>query len=401
MKRIAVFAAVISLLFGLAVLIGPSRKIDPEAPRFVPGQLRPVGPFTSSHYGWGELVPFAGGKVWLWTTSNRTNHRCFLYDLDKHIVVGELFNAGPIFCNGDGTKLLCEGHASLETSFKQKLVALSEKIFRGKGPLAKVNRADTYWVLDLRDKSVRRLGELSQFPGTGSTWRSSPGFRFGCNVPSNAEEGSAFFLCDLETGVFEKIKLQGDVQGWWDESQILVRDSAQTFVLFDATTRRTNTLFSARFLEDSIRQMNLTNYSGQIRAINNWNGHGYDFYFALQTASYRAGESFLFKASQAEPTLKLLYRNFKFEHLGRLDTTATHYLYNGEPGLPGQGGNGAVLLRDLKNNSITTLVPPDNTGQYSLPRFYGNEVIYFRNRLLWRMSLDMSKSEPLLPDSFR
>jgi hypothetical protein len=69
-KRIAVFTAVISLLFGLAVLIGPSPKIDPEAPRFVPGQVRPVGPFTSNHYGWAELVPFAGGKVWLWTTSN-------------------------------------------------------------------------------------------------------------------------------------------------------------------------------------------------------------------------------------------------------------------------------------------------------------------------------------------
>jgi hypothetical protein len=274
MKRIAVLAAAISLVLGLAVLIGPSRKIDPEAPRFVPGQVSPVGPFTSNHYGWAELVPFASGKVWLWTTSNRTNHHCFLYDLDKRLVVGELFNAGPIFCNDNGTKLLCEGHASLETSLKQKLIALSDKNFRGKGPLAKVNRADTYWVLDLRDNSVRRLGELSQFPGTGS-----------CNLPSNAEEASAFFLCDLETGVFEKIKFQGDVQGWWDESQSLVRDSEQNFMLFDVTTRKTNTLFSARFLEDSIRQMNLTNYSGQIRAINNWNGHGYDVYFAMQTAS--------------------------------------------------------------------------------------------------------------------
>jgi hypothetical protein len=68
--------------------------------------------------------------------------------------------------------------------------------------------------------------------------------------------------------------------------------------------------------------------------------------------------------------------------LGRLDITATHYLYNGERGLPGQGGNGAVLLRNLEDNSITSLVPPDNSGQYSLPRFYRNEVIYFRNRLL-------------------
>jgi hypothetical protein len=158
-------------------------------------------------------------------------------------------------------------------------------------------------------------------------------------------------------------------------------------------------LFSAKFLEETLRQLNLTNYPGQIRAINNWNGHGYDYYFASQTASYRAGESFLFKASQTDPTLKLLYPNFKFEHLGRLDTSATHYLYNGERGLPGSGGNGAVLLRDLTNNSTTTLVPPDNSGQYALPRFYRDEVVYFHNRTLWRMNIDGSNNTLLFPDT--
>jgi hypothetical protein len=111
----------------------------------------------------------------------------------------------------------------------------------------------------MRDNSVRRLGELAQFPGTGSTWRPSPGFRSGCNVPSNAEEGSAFFLCDLETGVFEKIKLQGEVQGWWDDRRILLGDQANNFILFDATPRKTNTLFSSDAMADSLREMDLTN----------------------------------------------------------------------------------------------------------------------------------------------
>jgi hypothetical protein len=34
---------------------------------------------------------------------------------------------------------------------------------------------------------------------------------------------------------------------------------------------------------------------------------------------------------------------------------------------PGGGGNGAVLLPDLKDNSITTLVPQDNNGQIFAP----------------------------------
>jgi hypothetical protein len=393
MKRTATIAGT-ALLFGLLILVTLPRKPDPQAPRFVPGQVQPIG-LTSIHYNYSAPIPFAGGKVWIWASSNATNRHCFLYDLDTRLIVGELFNAGPVFCNHDQTKLLCEGHGSLVTSVKEKVIAFIQKGSLGKIPLQKVNNAETFWVLDLRDNSVRRVGALSQIPGTGSTWRPSPGFRYGCNVPNNAEERSAFFLCDLEIGVFEKIKIQGDLQGWWDDSHILIRDPANNFILFDVIRRMTNTLFSANALADSLRQMDLTNDTGRIRAINNWNGRDYDFYFALQNESARAGESFLLKANHADPALKLIYRKFKFEHLGRLDVAATHYLYNGESGSPGNGGNGGVFLRDLNDNTSRTLVPPDGSGQYALPRFYGDEVIYFRNRLPWRMELNGSNNVPL------
>jgi hypothetical protein len=393
MKRTVIIAG-IALLLGLSILVTLLQKPDPQAPRFVPGQVQPTG-LTTIDYDCGALVPFAGGKVWIWAISSATNRHCFLYDLDARLVVGELFNAGPVFCNPDQTKLLCEGHGSLVTSVKEKVVAFIKKGSLGKIQLPNVNNAETFWVLDLRDNSVRRVGALSQIPGTGSMWRPSPGFRYGCNVPNNAEEGSAFFLCDLETGVFEKIKLQGDLQGWWDDIHILIRDPANNFILFDISTRMTNTLFSADALAHSLRQMDLTN-TGRIRAINNWNGRDYDFYFALQNESYSAGESFLLKANHADPALKLLYRKFKFEHLGRLDVSATHYLYNGESGLPGRGGNGGVFLRELSDNTLRTLVPPDGSGQYALPRFYGDEVIYFRNRQPWRMNLNGNSNVPLL-----
>ena len=104
-------------------------------------------------------------------------------------------------------------------------------------------------------------------------------------------------------------------------------------------------------------------------------------------------------SEQCAPTLKLLYRKFKFEHLGRLDVSATHYLYNGESGSPGRGGNGGVFLRELSDNTSRTIVPPDGSGQYALARFYSNEVIYFHNRLPWRMDLNGSNNVPLWPPS--
>ncbi len=56
------------------------------------------------------------------------------------------------------------------------------------------------------------------------------------------------------------------------------------------------------------------------------------------------------------------------------------HLYQGEAGRPGSGGDGAVYLRSLTNNTTLTVVPPDNKGQYAIPRFYHEEVIYFETK---------------------
>jgi len=93
------------LVIGLLILVASSGKPDPLAPKFVPGQVLPAVPFPTIHYDWAGAVPFAGGKVWIWAMASPTNRHCFLYDLDSRQVVGELFNAGPVFCSGDQTKL--------------------------------------------------------------------------------------------------------------------------------------------------------------------------------------------------------------------------------------------------------------------------------------------------------
>jgi hypothetical protein len=63
----------------------------------------------------------------------------------------------------------------------------------------------------------------------------------------------------------------------------------------------------------------------------------------------------------------------------------------------GNGGNGGVFLLDLLNNTTTTLIPPDNKGQYSIPRFYGDTVLYFRNGQIWTINRDGSANTRLFP----
>ncbi len=97
------------------------------------------------------------------------------------------------------------------------------------------------------------------------------------------------------------------------------------------------------------------------------------------------------RASPSSPTI------FNSTGLGYFDASGTHYLYSGESGAPGSGGNGGVYLRDLSNNLDRVLVPPDNHGQYALARIYSNTVIYWRDRVLWRVDINTTNSSRLFP----
>jgi hypothetical protein len=114
-------------------------------------------------------------------------------------------------------------------------------------------------------------------------------------------------------------------------------------------------------------------------------------------AKWNAGESFLFKVERSGPALKLVTRKFKFGYLGVFDGADANYVYNGESGPTGLGGNGSIILRDLSNNTERVLVPQSATTQYALPRFYRDSLIYTRDRVLWRIDLNGSNNVRVLP----
>ena len=390
-RWVKILVPIVLLVLLAFVLLKPPSKTDAKPPRFEPMRSQPSDPFTSVHYGWGNPVPFQNGQVWLWTIS-RTNFHNYLYDLDKKRVVGELLNGAPVFGNNDQSKLLCETGGGPQRSLYGRFRTWINDVSKGKIPF-KPNNLEVFWVLNLQDNSAKCIGELSQIAGSGSHWVPSPGFRYSWNVPSNNKREA--FLCDLESGTMRRIKPKGHPRVWWDDRTILVEQSINNFGLFDVKTEKTTPLFTTSAIAQFLHEAGLTNKPIDLRPVSNWNGHDYDIYFTERTTY---GESFLLKAERPGPKLTLLYRTFKREHLGRLNSSATHYLYAGESGPPGRGGNGGVFLRDLSNNSVRTVVEPDHRGQYSLPRFYNNEVIYFRNRLLWRVDLNGSNNAPLFPD---
>ena len=396
MKRIGfVVIAVLAALFLLAILLpAPAHR---RAPKFIPNKTLPVGNYAATHYAWSDLRPFVDDKVWIFGARDRTNRFNCLYDLRERMILGDLQNAGMVLANGDGTRLLVSGVGSPAVTLKEKLLDLLYRVSGGKFK-PNVNETESFWVLNIKDNSTKRVGSVSQYAGTGSSWYTSPLLQYGYTRPTT--ESAAFVLFNFADDSFNWIPVGGQIRGWWDEQHVFLRADNADFVLHDVVNRQTTVLFSAETIRETLKRLDLPGDPTNVVAFANWNGKEYDFYFTQKDYDRQAKRCFLLKAERTSPpTLKLISRDFQFAWGGHLDTQGKHFLYQGETGAPGGGGNGAVYLRDLSDDSISTLVPPNNKGQYAIPRFYGDEVVYFRDRVLWRIGLDGSNNVPLFPST--
>ena len=393
-RLVGLIILILALLVGVVLLLpGPTA---PGSPRFVARNLPASTGVKTTHYDWLMLRPFVNDQVWIFGVRDRTNGFNYLYHLRERLVLGELQNAGVILVSGDGAKLLVSGADAPAANLKAKLLALLSRFSGGKIKI-NANRTESFWVLNVKDTTTHRVGAVAQFPGTGSRWYTSPSSRYGGTVPTT--EDGTFVLFDFETERLSRISQPGRIRGWWDEQQILLHVNNRDFVLYDVVQQKTNLLFSAAELQQTLQEAQLPDDPANVDAFANWNGREYDFYFAEKDYEFRAKRCYLLKAdrSGARPRLKVVSREFQFAWGGTFSTNGALYLFQGESGTVGAGGNGAVYLRDLTDNSERTLVPPDNKGQYAIPRFYGNEVIYFRDRLLWRIGLDGQNNAPLFP----
>jgi hypothetical protein len=370
---------------------------DPRAPRFVPVQMQPSGPYRAMYYNWGDdWGPGQDGKMWLWTVPVATNGHIqhYLYDFKSGRVAGELLNAVPMYANADQTKLLCNGFSGSAT-LKWKIYRWLEKFPVGRRFSGRMNLEEPFWILDLRNNSAVRIGTVFI---SGSRpfvhFVPSPGFRFGYDDEMPRWNGGEYVLCDLESQQLRRIKIAGTPLGWWDEQNILFLDSHDGFGLLDIRTSATTNFLTRTAISNCLQQLNLPSDAATLRPMSHWNGHDYDVLFTKST-----GKSFLLKLERADLSLKLLSRDFEFNSRAHLNKDCTFYVYDGEGPQPGKGGNGGVYLKNLTNNTMVTLVEPDNGGQYSLARFWDGGVIYWRKKHLWRIDLDGSNNVPLIPGS--
>ena len=371
---------------------------DPNAPRFVAAKARFIpGPQERVAYEFLNSSPFEGGKMWVSAGSKKENH-VYLYDIDNRKILGELLNARPVYFNRDQSKLLCSRRspAGRVPRIKRRILEiLADLGWLKNALLSGGDDQESFWVLDLKRNATVRIGVAYQLKGAGSIFRPSPTFQYGFNKTSGSSSRPEILISDIESLQFRREPVDGFPFGWWDDEQVLLKDSNNDFVLYNVVARKAKPFLSFPQLRSFYTDSDFTNDPARATPFIMWNGRTNDFYLTDGNKRWGAEDSFLAKIERPDGALKLLAPHFKFEWSDHLDATGNFYLYSGR--LPGKT-NSAVYLRDWKRGKTRELVPPDPTTQsFSIPRFYGGEVIYFRSNALWQIKVDGGNNRRLFP----
>lgn len=388
-------AVFLVLLISLGLLT--SFQVRRGAPRFRKiTQPFEVPAYTQLSYPFLNSRPFAGDKVWIMIWS-RGDHHCYLYDLEARVVEGELFGADPSFMSSDGTTLLCTVRSVSSRSRGGFLRELSRAIgdaVRGRRGNGSAGDVETFWALDLRNGTAKKLGKTLQFAGAGSSFFPSPSFRYAFNKATAAVSSQELLIADMQTKSLEIHMVDGQPREWWDDSRIVITTPKLDSVLYDVHSRNTTPLLSYDAVLEALEKAGLDASSGAVGLFAIRNGPENDFYLTDGNRRWLATNSFLFKLERPAGALTLVASDFKFGWSDHFTADGQGYVFSGRER---DTDGSAVFFRDLRKGVTRTLVSPIPKQAFSLPSFYSGGVVYVRSNQLWQITLDGSTSTRLFP----
>jgi len=332
----------------------------------------------------------------MWITVARAGgYRAYLYDIEGKKIVGELINGSPVTMV-NATEALCmkvgvprpQPHL---TRMKMLIELATRGIVKFKPP-ASIER---YWIVNLEKNQVGKIGNI---PHTGtSDLILSPGYQYAYKPvqnPTNQTAQVTYYLFNLKNRSIHNLNITDVPCEWWDDTHILMQSTNHDFSLYDVRKKVTQPLaeFSKvkALLGDKIDEK-----FTKIGAFCVWNGRENNIFLTDMREKWMGAESFLISVNRSNKALKLVTPAFEFESYDHFDPTGRFYVYTDrETGAPSD----TVYLRELGGSNVDhVLVPRRGDNPFSVPHFYRDTVIYFRNNAIWQIQLNGSNNTRLFP----
>lgn len=385
-KRHAI-ALVGAAILVLGLVLVKSRQS--HAPTFMAAQPSGLPPGTNHvTYDFLSPLPFAGGKMTV--TAASQGGGTFLYDLEARKFVGRFDNGWPLFQDGIHSRVLCQQQGGPFPSLTEMFRSTIRRWFTpGVQGVGFLTEPQTCWLIDLQQNSAVKLGVLPQYPTM--TYLPSPDLRYGVTGIVGGLT-NAFYCFDLQEPSLKPLPGIGWPCGWWSTNTLVTFEPSSDFMAFEVPSRRSLPLLKREVIEEFFQHSNLSADPAKARIFTSWNGREYDFYLTDTNEKWKANESYLIKLERPGGTMRLVAPRFKFEWSDSIDATGRYYLYSGREA--GDRSDG-VFLRDLRDGTTRTLVEPTQEKYFSIPRFYGDSVIYVHSSAIWRIQLDGARQERL------
>ena len=322
------------------------------------------------------------------------SNKVLIYDLERHQVLGQVTNGWPVLLFGEPPEVVCYQPATVPAprDLRRRLLSLIARLTGGRVKAPPSVAGQRYWQLDLGHNAAHLIGDI---PGGPNTLYPSPDFHYGL-TERIGQGGPEVYLLDFQRRWVQKLDVPsyGWAYDWWDNTGLLLKTTNSDFVLYGVRDRSLSPLVPFQKLASLLKENGVTEDPKQAQAFAIWNGRENDFYLTDTLKKWSAEESFLIKVERPDGRLRLLSPHFKFEWSDHLDPTGRWYLYSGRES--GDSSDG-VFMRDLVTGTNQVLVAGTTNQYHSIPRFYGDSVVYVRSNALWQTSLDGSKSVRLCP----
>ena len=317
-----------------------------------------------------------------------THRSTLIIDYGKPRIVGVLESAQLEAIAPSGDYILAVNYTRPREHPPGRAGKISEILFGDPPPTRPVN----YWLISLVDDQTTHVATLHEQSDCYLRGQQSPDGRY-FRVQTSL---GANYLFDLANGFVSPIPAARDLWGAWiSNHEIVFFDTANGLVLYDVNTASQTQWISypeiRDFLRDRNQSPNLEPITHAIFSLSTAEG------FRLCLTGVLTSPTTDYFVILVYPTLGKLEpvsRPLHSELYGVWNPSYTHYVSSGDA--YGSDFDG-VYLHDAATSTTRTLVQPTGAGYFSVPRFKGDRVLYFRDSALWSIDLDGSNLQKLFP----
>lgn len=350
-------------------------------------------PGMRMNYSFHQYNPFRDDVVWIKPFNpKRSVMKQYLFDLKQEKVTHIAENVEAIQVSRKYNSTLGSSFGSLRLFLRWKIQMLMD--------IREEHQDEFYFALDfLNHENGEKMFLETVISVIENSFLSPDGRYAKINVLQGNQSIVDFQDQSLTTISTSSKSWEG---GWLSKHECFYRDSNYNVVVFDVRTQESTVILTPAKLSTFLAHHDLRinqNMLFTVRSVPTKNGDRMiingNHYFNSINSTLNEDEAWVVEIDRESRELKLLHERFPHQRSGKWNSDLTKYLYSGEKKT---NDTDAVYVYDVFSEEVNSIENATHRGNsYSLPNFYGDQIIYVKENAMWIVNDDGTAKRQLFP----